>query len=140
MKYITIIVFLISSSLTFSQSRVRDNCTSTFESFFEKFSINEKFQKENIKYPLKLTYVKDLETSSIETKVYKNQTEWKFIDFTEDSKAKDREYDQYEVIIVTSNQKKLYKLIGIDNGINVVYQFERIKGCWKLTLIKDESA
>ncbi|CAL2058851.1 DUF4348 domain-containing protein [Tenacibaculum sp. 190524A05c] len=140
MKYIALILFFISTSLSFSQSESRDICSLPFERFFEKFSTNEEFQKENIKYPLKLTYITDLETSSIETKIYKNQSEWKFIDFSEDIKAREREYDQYEVMIITSDQKKLYKQKGIDNGILVIYQFEKIEGCWKLTLVEDESA
>ncbi|TCP27981.1 uncharacterized protein DUF4348 [Tenacibaculum skagerrakense] len=140
MKYFLFSFLFICINSLFSQSETSTNCISDFDTFFKEFSKNEEFQKSTIKYPLKLTYISDLETNKIETKIYHNSKEWEFINFSQDQKAKNREYDQYTVSVETYDQKAFYKLKGIDNGILVIYQFEQIDDCWYLTLIKDESA
>ncbi len=115
-------------------------CRNNFDVFFKLFSSNDVFQRNNVKFPLSISYIKDLETNEIGYEKYENKRKWKFIDFSEDKDAIHRESDKFETITFTHDNFKYYKQIGIDNGILVIYKFELINGCWKLTEVKDESA
>ncbi len=115
------------------------DCSLIFDEFFKRFSQDSVFQKSRIKYPLKSSYIKDIETGSLATKLIKNTHEYNYIDFTKDKSAMDKEYDKYSVNIQNLEGLVYYRLLGDDNGIHVSYKFELIDSCWFLMEILDES-
>ena len=139
MKYIALILFFISTSLSFSQSESKYKCISEFDRFFDKFSVNPDYQKAKILYPLKLYYIYNLTTGEQKTKVFNNHKEWKFRDFSKDKLGITEDKEEFTVTIKTIKNKKLYKLKGVDSTMDITYWFEKIKDCWYLTRINDKS-
>lgn len=115
------------------------DCSLVFDEFFEKFSKDSLFQKRRVKYPLKTSYIEDVETGNLTTKLISNTYEYNYINFTKDKNAMDKEYDKYSVYIENLEEIVYYKLLGYDNGIHVSYRFELIDDCWLLVEILDES-
>ncbi len=118
---------------------VLTNCSLVFGEFFEKFSKDSLFQKNRVKYPLKTSYIEDIETGNLTTKLISNAREYNYIDFTKDKSAMDKESDKYSIDIENLEEIVYYKLLGYDNGIHISYKFELIDGCWLLIEILDES-
>lgn len=121
---------------------ISENCNKTFEEFFENFAKDSLFQKNRVKYPIKLIngyydFDKRKDTTSIELILNKNK--FNYIDFTKDKNAMDKEYDKYSVSIENLDSITNYKLNGYDNGIRVNFKFKLINGCWFLVEILDES-
>lgn len=115
------------------------DCSLIFDEFFEKFSKDSLFQKNRVKYPLKTSYIEDIETGNFTTKLISNAREYNYIDFTKDKSAMDKESDKYSIDIENLEEIVYYKLLGYDNGIHISYKFELIDGCWLLIEILDES-
>lgn len=121
---------------------IPENCDMTFEEFFENFAKDSLFQKNRVKYPIKLIigyydFDKRKDTASVEFILNKNK--FNYIDFTEDKDAIEKEYDKYTVSVENLDSIVNYKLRGYDNGIRVNYKFKLINGCWFLVEILDES-
>ena len=146
MKNIIILVFSISILIYGREdkkkkdSQIDQNCNMTFEKFFDKFSRDSIFQKKRIRFPLKESYVVDMESSEMQTDMI-NSPEYSYRNFRLDKEAKNKKYGKYTVDIEKVNDTIVnYKHKGIDNGIYRVYIFEQIKACWHLTEILNRSA
>ena len=116
------------------------NCDESFDDFFERFSRDSVFQKSRVKYPIEESYIENLESTEIKVDIINNPEEYTFIDFTEDENAFNKELDKYRVIIEKLDKENVYyKNDGIDNGINIIYKFKLIEGCWYMVEIEDKS-
>jgi hypothetical protein len=123
----------------FVEMQSNKNCGQTFDDFFEQFAKDSLFQNSRVKYPLKESYYEDLESSEITINMV-SPSKYHYIDFKEDKNAMDREFDQYQVIIEKIDNKNVYyKNVGVDNGINIIYKFKLIDGCWYMIEIEDKS-
>ena len=120
--------------------QIEQKCNMTFETFFDKFSRDSIFQKKRIRFPLKESYVIDLESSKMQIDIIYS-SEYSFRNFKLDKEAKNKEYGKYTVDIEKVNDTIVnYKHKGIDNGIYRIFIFKQIKACWHLTEILDKSA
>ena len=119
---------------------IEQNCNMTFEKFFDKFSRDSIFQKKRIHFPLKKSYVVDLESSQMQIDMI-DSSEYSYRNFRLDKEAKNKKYGKYTVEIEKVNDTIVnYKHKGIDNGIYRTFIFEQIKACWHLTEILNQSA
>lgn len=103
----------------------------TFENFLYNFSKDTNYRKSHIKYPLKYSILgDDFEPNE------------KFITLGEEYEFDIFNYDKFlyfkEARKTESNKINIW-ISGIDNGIMVSLNFERIKGKWYLTEHEDSS-
>lgn len=123
---------------TISNVIVKD-CNQTFEEFFEHFSRDSTFQKSRVKYPLKFLY-NDYEIDSIiVVKKIMSKNDYKYLDFTDDKNAMNKESEKYTVDIEKLDSIIKYRHLGYDNGIMDTFTFKQIDGCWYMVEILDES-
>jgi len=100
------------------------NCNDTFEAFFEQFSEDSIFQKSRIKYPLKWSYIKNLEIVKSENdSIY--LSDFKYIDFTE-SGDYINEINKINDTLIECNRASQ------ENKVFEIYEFSKINGCWFL--------
>jgi hypothetical protein len=116
------------------------NCKETFDSFFKSFSIDSTFQKSRIILPLKHSYFQDVTLDEPTIEYISKITNFKYIDFSKDNDAKNKEYDKFTIEKEVFENKILYKRIGLDNGIREIYVFEKQNECWFMVEILDESS
>jgi len=109
-----------------------------FKDFFNNFSTDPTFQEERIKYPLPYFYYEEYaDTMSINEIDMGN---WQYIDFTNDSLAKTKKTDAYDITFEQLDTATTdYTRSGIDNGIFITYTFHKEAGRWYLTKIIDRS-
>lgn len=116
-----------------------ENCSENFDKFFEKFARDSIYQKKHVKYPLKSYFYKDLMSDDLSIEIIKNESSFKYIDFTMDYLAMNNEYGKFSVEKIQSKNIIIYKRIGYDNGINIAFKFHFIEQCWFLVSIKNLS-
>lgn len=110
----------------------------TFTEFFSTFGIDSAFQAERIKYPLLYFYFEDYSDSLSSNEI--KMGEWRYINFADDSLAATYKENAYSIEINEKDSKAVdYLRKGIDNGISVIYSFEKDEGRWYLTKITDRS-
>ncbi|MCY1244683.1 hypothetical protein D3C87_42090 [compost metagenome] len=117
-----------------------DDCVTNFDDFFKRFAEDSTYQKKYIKFPLNIYFHEDLISDNFSVKVIKNQTNFKYIDFTKDHLAMKNEYDKFTIEKTIKNNRLIYKRLGYDNGIHIEYEFKLIDGCWYLIKIMDQSS
>jgi hypothetical protein len=122
-----------------NSSSNQNDCLNDFNQFFEKFAKDSIFQKEHVRFPFKYYYHEDIMSDNFSIEIIKSKNFYKYIDFTEDQKAMEYEYDKFTVEKIEAKGKVIYKRIGYDNGINIEYTFNLIDGCWYLISITDTS-
>ena len=110
-----------------------------FKEFFTIFGSDSLFQIANITFPLTYSTF-DIEDN--ETQILILKKNWKFIDFTNDAKARNYKMNAFEVILKKDGNCMIYIKKGIDNGINVNYYFyfSVKKNIWTLKKIIDRSS
>ena len=128
----------IQEKIVFEKSNQKD-CNQDFEMFFEKFSRDSLFQKDRVKYPINYSFYEDVMSEETTIEIIRKPSEFDYINFKDDLEAKNKEYDRFSVVKEKKSDLFLYKRIGIDNGIRETYSFMKIRGCWFLVSILDES-
>ncbi|MFH6945239.1 DUF4348 domain-containing protein [Flavobacterium sp. FlaQc-50] len=116
------------------------NCISDFETFFKKFAKDSVYQKRMIAYPLKSQYYGEDSYEELKTELIRNESEFRYINFADDSKAMNSKTGKFTIKKKTTKNKVIYTRFGYDNGIYISYEFNLINGCWYLVKIKDESS
>ncbi|SNY94788.1 DUF4348 domain-containing protein [Flagellimonas pacifica] len=111
------------------------DCGETFDDFFERFAKDSAFQKSRIKFPLRVSYFKDVLDDSLSVDVIERSS-YIYIDLRENSPMVGIDY---EVSFEENGDQKSYYLTGIDNGILITYIFKQNENCWYLVEILDES-
>ncbi|MBF4463665.1 DUF4348 domain-containing protein [Flavobacterium sp. LC2016-12] len=110
-----------------------------FNQFFEKFATDSIYQKEHIKFPLKCLFYDNANYEKLETELIASKSDFRYIDFSKDSKAMNQETDKFTIEKEKIKQGLIYKRVGYDNGIYQLYEFKVIENCWYLIKITDES-
>ncbi|UOY06615.1 DUF4348 domain-containing protein [Muricauda sp. SCSIO 64092] len=111
------------------------DCDQTFDDFFKRFARDSTFQKTRVKFPLRLSYYKDVLDDSLSIDVIKKSS-YSYIDLRENNPMVGNDY---EVSFEENGNQMDYYLTGIDNGILITYVFKQNENCWYLVEILDES-
>lgn len=126
-------------SSNIEQTITSADCESDFDLFFKEFAKDSIFQKNHIKFPLRSAYYGGDAYDELIVEIVRTKSDFKYIDFTEDATAMQKETGKYTTEKIKSQHKVVYKLLGYDNGIMVSYKFEILNGCWTMVEIVDES-
>lgn len=110
-----------------------------FDKFIRKFSDEENFQMERIKFPIKVI-IPDTEhegMAPMEETITKY--EWEPIDLSYDSTFLTRQYDQYYQGVRFGKDTAVVEIRGINNGIYADYYFTLIDRKWYLVTLYEAS-
>jgi hypothetical protein len=110
-----------------------------FDHFLQKFSAQESFQLNRIKFPIKVI-VPDAEhegMAPMEDTIGKY--DWELLDLTYDSTYLTRPYDQYYQVVRFRNDTAVVEIRGINNGIYADYYFAMIDKKWYLVTLYEAS-
>jgi hypothetical protein len=121
----------------FEKTKSNPETNESFDSFIGQFCLNESFQKERIKFPLKLSYRTNFEDRNaplFDTIIMKQN--WKYDDIYYDQVARYQVYDNFEKTLNDTDERVIhYK--GIENGRDLAYFFRRINKQWFLVAIEN---
>lgn len=116
-----------------------DEGSEDFNTFVEKFSKEERFQMQRIKFPISVV-VPDSEheaMASMEEKI--SRYDWEQLDLTYDSTYLTRPYDQYYQVVRYKDDTAIVEIRGINNGIYADYYFALIDKKWYLVTLYEAS-
>ena len=146
MKLSTVFVFALLTLTTIGSCQKKKtvdtyhvtpkNVDEMFKDFFARFASDSVYQKKQIRFPL--PYISTDIMDHVE-EVIIEESDWKYIDFTQDGISDDSGIDEFEVIITREDQGFIYLRRGIDNGIYIEYHFEDSGEVWVLTRIHNQS-
>jgi hypothetical protein len=105
-----------------------------FEDFIYKFISDSLYQLDRIKFPLKSQQWDSDKVDS--TRIEKDN--WKTVRLFWGEEYRPQIYDNFKREMRDSDER-LFCWEGIENGINIEYRFNRIKGRWYLTEFSDFS-
>ena len=105
-----------------------------FDDFILKFISDSLHQLDRIKFPLKSQQWNSDEVDS--TRMEKNN--WKTVRLFWGEQYRPQIYDNFRREMRDTDER-LFCWQGIENGINIEYRFNRIKGLWHLTEFNDFS-
>ncbi len=110
-----------------------------FNKFLKRFSDNETFQLQRIKFPIDVI-VPDMShegMAPIEESIGKY--DWELLDLNYDSTYLTRTYDQYYQVVRLKNDTAVVEIRGINNGIYADYYFALIDEEWYLVTLYEAS-
>lgn len=110
-----------------------------FSVFVEKFSQEESFQLQRIKFPISVIVPDAGNEGMAQVKELIGRYEWEQLDLTYDSTFLTRPFDQYYQVVRFSNDTAVVEIRGIDNGIYADYYFELIDRKWYLVTLYEAS-
>ena len=130
-------VMIKEDSLSVEKDIIMENNEEGFNEFFTKFISDSLTQIQNIEFPLLVKTYDPYENNgegNLEERFLKT-SDWRFekLDTIGFSKLEGR--DKYKVDIEQEKNQVVYKIIGIDNGINCSYLFKRDGKSWVLSEI-----
>lgn len=110
-----------------------------FNMFVERFSNEESFQMQRIKFPINIVVpdADDEGMAPIEETISKY--DWEQLDLTYDSTYLTRPYDQYYQVVRFKNDTAIVEIRGINNGIYADYYFALIDKKWYLVTLYEAS-
>ncbi|TRZ41645.1 DUF4348 domain-containing protein [Robertkochia solimangrovi] len=114
-------------------------CDRDFFRFFGKFKNDSLFQVNKIKFPLQSIYPSDDLESDYNIIDSISQQEYKFINFSRHEDGWKKEINAFNIELENLENIYLYRLKGIDNGINMTYKFQFIDSCWYLVAMENYS-
>lgn len=108
-----------------------------FRAFLRRFSEDSSFQASHIKFPLKNKWY-DL-ANDRDTMIYIPRSSFRKLEF--DTHHTSRTDSIWRTIININDdaQEASLQYLGIENGIDLAYLFEKINGEWMLVEIRDQS-
>ena len=106
-----------------------------FNTFIEYFSKDSLFQISRVKLPLKVKQF-DSEKDNYQIKYFGKSN---FIKMDFRIKKSKGDFDQWKQDIKIEKNKATIEITGIDNGIIVLYYFEKRNGKWTLIEVEDSS-
>lgn len=112
---------------------IPENVDSEFNLFLEFFSSDSTFQISRVNFPLKVKHL-DIENGILKNRIIEPTDYYlkRFLPFNN----KNQDYTQ-EIDI--KNDKVIIFIRGIENGLVVDYEFDKIHGKWKLITWTDQS-
>lgn len=144
-------VFLISCTQSRNEKRadtgkvvadttdITDIEAEVFEEFVKRFSQEESFQLQRIKFPISVIVPDTGHEGMAPMKETIGRYDWEQLDLTYDSTFLTRTYDKYYQVVRFSNDSAVVEIRGIDNGIYADYYFELIDKKWYLVTLYEAS-
>lgn len=118
--------------LTASQEEV-------FEQFIRKFSTEESFQFERIKFPISVIVPDTGHEGMAPMHDSIGKYDWELLDLSYDSTYLTRPYDQYYQVVRFRKDTAVVEIRGINNGIYADYYFALINKKWYLVTLYEAS-
>ncbi len=146
-----ILIFLISCTqnrdgknerngiLTAESTDVNELDIEKFDEFVERFSQEESFQLQRIKFPISIIVPDTGHEGMAPMKETIGRYEWEQLDLSYDSTFLTRTFDQYYQAVRFSNDTAVVEIRGINNGIYADYYFELIDRKWYLVTLYEAS-
>jgi hypothetical protein len=131
------LVFCIAPGL----SAAATACIPVFEDFLSRFEANRPFQEENIIFPLKHSFVDaatDPEPKVIDKPLSKSEV-MKRVTTVFPSQKEQKRVPFEKVIKSPEPERMSVRLQKPDTGYQLIYHFEKRRGCWKLVEFEDPS-
>jgi hypothetical protein len=110
-----------------------------FDKFIQKFSTEESFQIERIKFPINIIVPDAGHEGMAPMHETIGKYDWEMIDLSYDSTFLTRPYDQYYQAVRFTNDTAVVEIRGIDNGIYADYYFSLINKKWYLVTLYEAS-
>jgi len=110
-----------------------------FDEFIERFSREESFQLQRIKFPISVIIPDEGHEGMAPMKETIGRYDWEQLDLSYDSTFLTRTYDQYYQVVRFMNDTAVVEIRGIDNGIYADYYFELIDKKWYLVTLYEAS-
>lgn len=110
-----------------------------FDQFIRKFSTQESFQLERIKFPINVVVPNDDHEGMAPVEETIGKYDWEMIDLTYDSTYLTRPYDQYYQGVRYRKDTAVVEIRGINNGIYADYYFTLIDEKWYLVTLYEAS-
>lgn len=110
-----------------------------FDLFIQKFSTEESFQIDRIKFPINIIIPDTGHEGMAPMHETIGKYDWEMLDLTYDSTYVTRPYDQYYQVVRFTNDTAVVEIRGIDNGIYADYYFSLINNKWYLVTLYEAS-
>lgn len=110
-----------------------------FDQFIRKFSTQESFQLERIKFPINVIVPDNEHEGMAPREETIGRYEWEALDLTYDSTFLTRPYDQYYQGVRYGKDTAVVEIRGINNGIYADYYFMLIDKKWYLVTLYEAS-
>ncbi|MDD4631073.1 MAG: DUF4348 domain-containing protein [Proteiniphilum sp.] len=110
-----------------------------FDEFIRRFSTDESFQFERIKFPISVVVPDTGHEGMAPMKESVGKYDWEMLDLTYDSTYLTRPYDQYYQAVRFRKDTAVVELRGINNGIYANYYFALIDKKWYLVTLYEAS-
>lgn len=110
-----------------------------FDQFIYKFSTQESFQLERIKFPINVIVPDSEHEGMAPMEDTIGRYEWELLDLTYDSTYLTRPYDQYYQGVRYAVDTAVVEIRGINNGIYADYYFTLIDKKWYLVTLYEAS-
>ncbi|MDD4460601.1 MAG: DUF4348 domain-containing protein [Proteiniphilum sp.] len=110
-----------------------------FIRFIERFSRDEKFQLQRIKFPISVIVPDTGDQGMAPKEESIDKYDWEQLDLTYDSTYLTRPYDQYYQVVRYRMDTAIVEIRGINNGIYADYYFSRIDNEWYLVTLYEAS-
>ncbi len=110
-----------------------------FNRFIERFSKDEHFQLQRIKFPIRVIVPDTGDQGMAPKEESIGKYEWEQLDLTYDSTYLSRPYDQYYQVVRFKDDTAVVEIRGINNGIYADYYFSKINDEWYLVTLYEAS-
>ncbi|MCE5205700.1 MAG: DUF4348 domain-containing protein [Porphyromonadaceae bacterium] len=110
-----------------------------FDEFIRRFSTDESFQFERIKFPISVVVPDTDHEGMAPMKESLDKYDWEMLDLSYDSTYLTRPYDQYSQEVRFKKDTAIVEIRGIDNGIYADYYFAMIDKKWYLVTLYEAS-
>lgn len=110
-----------------------------FDQFIHKFSTQESFQLDRIKFPISVIIPDAGHEGMAPMEETIGRYEWELLDLTYDSSYLTRPYDQYYQVVRYRDDTAVVEIRGINNGIYADYYFTLINEKWYLVTLYEAS-
>jgi len=120
-----------------------DNLTASYEEefdeFIKRFSTDESFQFERIKFPISVVVPDTDHEGMAPMQESVGKYDWEMLDLSYDSTYLTRPYDQYSQEVRFKKDTAIVEIRGINNGIYADYYFAMIDKKWYLVTLYEAS-
>ena len=110
-----------------------------FDQFINKFSTDESFQFERIKFPISVVIPDTGHEGMAPMHDTIGKYDWEMLDLSYDSTYLTRPYDRYYQVVRFRDDTAVVEIRGINNGIYADYYFTLINKKWYLVTLYDAS-
>lgn len=110
-----------------------------FDHFIHRFSTEESFQFERIKFPISVIVPDTGHEGMAPMRDSIGKYDWEMLDLSYDSTYLTRPYDQYYQVVRFNHDTAIVELRGINNGIYADYYFSLINKKWYLVTLYEAS-